>query len=185
MSKPSSGHFKGTTGAKNAHNNIMSNRSPYDIIASRTSGLDLREHPTKYKQLSSKKLKEFNEKEKNRTLTKEEYKRREFHKRLTIRRRDSINEFWDQEYYRVKHKLPTTRKWTDEQRKAIENHQRPKFNGQTLHSHHTYSVAKYPHLANIGAIIYPATPKEHRQGWHGGNPRNSLPGRPIKNVKDF
>jgi len=59
----------------------------------------------------------------------------------------------------------TTRKWTDEQRKAIENHQRPKFNGQTLHSHHTYSVAKYPHLVNIGAIIYPATPNEHRHGW--------------------
>jgi len=47
MSKPSSGHFSGTTGAKNAYNNAMSNRSVSDIIAERTSSLDLREHPIK------------------------------------------------------------------------------------------------------------------------------------------
>ena len=55
----------------------------------------------------------------------------------------------------------------------------------TLDSHHTYSVAKYPHLANRGELIYPATKYEHRQGWHGGNMRNSLPGKPINKIEEF
>ena len=30
-----------------------------------------------------------------------------------------------------------------------------------MHAHHTYSVKKYPHLANRGEIIFPTTFQEH------------------------
>lgn len=185
MSKPSSGHFSNTTGAKNSYNNIMSNRSASDIITSYTRGLDTSEHPTKYKQLSSKKLKELNAKEKARTLTKDEYKRRSFHLRLTRRRNDAINSFWKHEKALILHNLPTTRNCSSSQKADIINGKRPKYKGKTMHSHHTFSVAKYPHLANKRALIYPATPNEHINGWHGGNTRTSKPGRPIKNIVDF
>ena len=33
-------------------------------------------------------------------------------------------------------------------------------------------------------IIYPVTKYEHRQGWHGGNMRNSLPGKPINRIEE-
>lgn len=43
-----------------------------------------------------------------------------------------------------------------------------------MQGHHSYSASQYPHLANKGEIIYPATPNEHFNGWHGGNWKNSL-----------
>ncbi len=46
-------------------------------------------------------------------------------------------------------------------------------------------VAKYPHLADKGEIIYPVTFREHFYGWHGRNWRNSIPGEPIIPIKDF
>lgn len=180
MSKPLSGHYNNTTGTKNFAKQIMANSSARAIIALKNPHFDSREHSTKYKQLSSKKLKEYKQKELNRTLTNEEYKRLEFHKRLSKRRQLGINRFWDEEFHRVKNNLPTTRNWDEVQKSAILRHKRPKFNGETLHSHHTYSVAKYPHLANHGSLIYPATRNEHVSGWHGSNTRNSLSGKPIK-----
>ena len=74
MSKPNSGLFKGTTGSTLFQSASTTGDTKRAIL---NKGLDLREHPTKYKQFNSKKLKEFNRKEANRTLTKEEYKRRE------------------------------------------------------------------------------------------------------------
>jgi hypothetical protein len=54
-------------------------------------------------------------------------------------------------------------------------------------SHHTYSVAKYPHLANLGQLIYPATRNEHKNRWHGSNFKTSLPGCPMNIIikEDF
>ena len=37
----------------------------------------------------------------------------------------------------------------------------PKVDGEIVHGHHSYSASQYPHLANKGENIYPATPKEH------------------------
>lgn len=54
-----------------------------------------------------------------------------------------------------------------------------------MQGHHSYSASQYPHLANKGEIIYPATPNEHFNGWHGGNWKNSLPGERIKPIDDF
>jgi len=45
MAKPSSGHFSGTTGSKNAYKNLSRNIDRYAIILPRD--LDLREHPDK------------------------------------------------------------------------------------------------------------------------------------------
>ena len=179
MSKPSSGHFKGTIGGNASSKNVSHNLNNDGII--KGNGFDTRAHPTKYKQLSSKKLKALREKEAARTLTKAEYKHKEWQRRLSIRRRAGIDAFWERERELIDKKLPTTRKWSAEQRDDILNNKRPKFKGVTMQSHHTYSVAQYPHLANIGSLIYPATQYEHHKRWHGGNYKNSLPGKPVDN----
>lgn len=183
MAKPSSGHFSGTAGSKYAYKNQSRNIDRDAIILSRY--LDLREHPTKYKQMSSKKLKVLRQKEANRTLTKEEYKHKEWQRRLSARRKEAITEFWKNERRLIKHNLPTTRNWSAEQRQAILSGNQPRFKGKTMASHHTYSVAKYPHLANRKELIYPVTFYEHVYGWHGGNTKNGLPGIPIKMIKEF
>ena len=176
MSKPSSGHFGGTTGSRNASKNLSQIDDMSVIIT--LKGLDLREHPTKYKQMSSKKRKEFREKQKKRTLTRAEYKRLNWQKRLDSRRKAGIDSFWDRERYRISSNLPTTRNWSAKQRNDILNHKTPKYNGKPMQSHHTYSVTKYPHLANQGILIYPVTTYEHRNRWHYKGTKNSLPGRP-------
>ncbi|MBP3753635.1 MAG: hypothetical protein J6I66_02135 [Lachnospiraceae bacterium] len=191
MSKPSSGHFHGTTGSvlsqlsisRDAMYNAPENNGI--IEKNKKKDIDRREHPTKYRQLSSKKLKQFRDKVDNRTITKKEYKRLDWQKRLTLRRNQAIKNFWKDERKRLKKGLPTTRNWSAEQRKAILSGKRPKYNGKTMASHHTYSVSKYPHLSNRKELIYPVTFHEHIYGWHGGNSRNSLPGVPIKYIKDF
>lgn len=183
MAKPSSGHFSGTAGSKNAYKNLSRNIDRDAIILPRD--FDLRKHPAKYKQMSSKKLKVLRQKEANRTLTKEEYKHKEWQRRLAVRRNKAIKDFWAIERIRILNNLPTTRNWSAEQRQAILMKQRPKYKGRSLESHHTYSVAKYPHLSNRYELIYPATHNEHLNGYHGGNYRNSLPGKPINNIKDF
>ena len=176
MSKPSSGHFSGTTGSRNASKNLSRNNDRSVIITPK--GLDLREHPTKYKQTSSKKLKALRDKQDNRTLTKEEYKHKEWQRRLSARRKAGIDSFWDRERELISLNLPPTRNWSAEQRSDILNHKRPKYNGKSMQSHHTYSVAKYPHLANQGSLIYPVTIYEHTNRWHYKGTKNCLPGRP-------
>lgn len=182
MSKPSSGHFSGTTGGQNTSKNLFRNNDRSVIITPK--GLDLREHPTKYKQMSSKKLKKLREKEANRTLTKAEYKHKEWQRRLALRRKAGIDEFWELEVERIANNRPT-RNWSAEQRADILRGKRPQYRGESMHSHHTYSVTKYPHLANKGQLIYPATRNEHKSRWHGGNFKTSQPGRPMKiNIKE-
>lgn len=177
MSKPSSGHFTGTTGGINASKNVPLKPNNNAIIS--TKGLDTREHPTKYKQKSSSKLKELRQKKKNRTITKPEYRQLEWQTRLNNRRTKGIEAFWDRERFLIKHNLPTTRNWSASQRADILKHSQPKYNGLTMQSHHTYSVAKYPHLANVGKLIYPVTQYEHFNRWHDKNYRRDLPGRPM------
>lgn len=183
MSKPNSGHFSGTTGSNNASKNLSRNNDRGVIIAPK--GLDSREHPAKYKQMSSKKLKELRKKEANRTLTKAEYKHMEWQRRLTIRRKEGIDNFWEREAELIANNRPTTRNWSAKQRADILKGKRPQYKGESMQSHHTYSVAKYPHLANQGQLIYPTTRNEHKNRWHGKNFKTSLPGRPMNiNIKE-
>lgn len=54
-----------------------------------------------------------------------------------------------------------------------------------MQGHHSYSVSKYPHLADCGEVIFLTTRNEHFNGWHGGNYKNSMPGEPISSIMDF
>lgn len=175
MSKSLSNHFHGTTGERRFF--ASRGQSEGDIIQSRVQELDLREHPVKYKStLSRRKIKE---KIDNRTASKDDYKKYSSLTRLAKRRKKGVNEFWKQERRRIKKGEPTTRNWTAEQRNDILHNRIPKVNGKSMQGHHSYSVSRYPHLANKGEVIFPATFEEHLYVWHGGNFKNNLPGRPF------
>jgi uncharacterized protein YukE len=149
-----------------------------DIIAERAKNLDLTPRETPYKIMGSKKMKILNEKVKNRTITREEWKQLEWNKRFKRRRDRGVDNFWEQEKVRVMNGN-STRNWTPEQIKDILNGNIPKHNGKPIIGHHTYSASKYPQVADKGEIIYPVTFREHLYRWHGGNYQDSLPGRPI------
>ncbi|WP_342500204.1 T7SS effector LXG polymorphic toxin [Bacillus sp. FSL M7-0791] len=155
------------------------------IIAERTKGLDLKKHPIQRKQLSAKKMKELKDKFENRTITKLEYENYKWNKKFAKHRNTGVNEFWYQERQRILNKEDPTRNWDKQQLSDILNGKKPKVDGKTVQGHHSYSASQYPHLANKGEIIYPATPNEHFNGWHGGNWKNSLPGERIKPIDDF
>lgn len=174
MSKGNSGLFHGTIGA-----NASVLLHGQDLILSRVSGMDLREHP-RGKSLSSKQRKEIAAKIKSRAATKREYEQYYSDSRFAKRRKEGVRQFWVQEQMRILSGKETTRDWSEPQRQAILRSERPKYKGKTVQGHHTYSASKYPHLANQGAVIFPVTFDEHLYGWHGGNFKNSLPGRPIK-----
>lgn len=183
MSKPSSGHFKNTQGFKNHPAYSIS------IFEKRVSDLaekeQFRPHPTKQKQLSTKKLKDLRQKRDNRSISKSEYKALEWNRRLSRRRNEGIDKFWQLEKKKLRANLPGTRNWSKDQIAAILNGERPKYKEQTMISHHTYSVKDYPHLANRGDLIYPATFKEHKDGFHGGNYKQSKPGKQINFISEF
>lgn len=179
MSKPSSGLFDGTKGA------IAHRGDAESTIASRVSGLDLREHPVKMRQLNTITRRSLAQKVRNRTATREEYTRYMWDKRFRARRAMGVKEFWKQERKRLKRGEEGTRNWSPEQRDAILAGKRPKFGGKSIQAHHSYSATFYPQLANMGEIIYPTTHTEHHKGWHGGNYKKSLPGKRIRPIKEF
>ena len=183
MSKPISGHFQDTKGFK-SHPDYASSKKlkQADELSEKEK---FTPHPLKRKQLSPAQRKKLKAKKENRTITKEEYKHLEWNRRLAQRRNKAIDRFWRHEKKRLKANLPGTRNWTDKQKQDILNNKRPKFKGRVMKSHHLYSVAQYPHLADRPDLIFPATDNEHFNGFHGGNYANSLPGRQIKYVKDF
>ncbi|MFF1990699.1 hypothetical protein ACWFN4_12875 [Bacillus mycoides] len=121
----------------------------------------------------------------NRTITKEEYESYIWNKKFSVRRRKGVDEFWNQEQERILNGETPSRNWTDEQIQDIINNKKAKIDGKTLQGHHTYSAAKYPHLADKGEVIFPLTHREHFYGWHGRNYKTSLPGKPIKDIVDF
>ena len=180
MSKCSSNLFTRTTGLQLSSKNT---ETKHDIIFVRTEKMDLREHPSY--QLSSKQLKEIKKKIDERTATYEEYKLYTHSIRLIKRRKKGVRDFWKQERERILSGQPTTRQWSANQMDDILHHRIPKFKGKSMQGHHTFSVLKYPHLANRGEVIYPVTPYEHLNGWHGGNYKDSVPGRPIKIINEF
>lgn len=175
MSKPLSNHFHNTTGERKFF--ASQGQTEGDIIRDRVKGLDLREHPVKYKSPLSRR--EIKEKISKRTASKDEYKKYNSMNRLDKRRKKGVNEFWKQERRRIKRGEPTTRNWTSDQRNDILHNRKPKINGKSVQGHHTYNVSKYPHLADKGEVIFPASFEEHLYVWHGGNFQNSLPGMPF------
>ena len=176
MSKSLSNHFHGTTGERK----FMASQEKYedDIIEERVRGLDLRAHPVKHK--SSLSVREIKKRIANRTATIEDYRKLDRINRLNAKRKAAVNDFWVAERERIINNEPTTRNWTAEQRLIILNGGRPKVNGKTIQGHHTYSVSQFPHLAGNHKVIYPVNFEEHLYEWHGGNFKQSLPGKPFK-----
>ena len=154
------------------------------VIASRTAGLDLNEHP-RGKSLTAKQKKAVKNKIIARTATRNEFKKYMSDKRFSERRKEGVNQFWMQERRRLQNGQSPTRTWSNEQKEAILGKKRPTYNGKTIQGHHVFSANKYPHLANQGNVIYPVTFDEHLYGWHGGNFKNSLPGQPINYAKKY
>ncbi|MED2944508.1 pre-toxin TG domain-containing protein, partial [Bacillus swezeyi] len=163
----------------------VSTKKAETVIAERVKDFDLAEHPVPYKQISAKKLKELKSKIDNRTITREEYKVYTWNRKFAAKRDKGVKVFWKQEKTRILNGEVPTRNWSKEQAQDILNNKRPKFEGKTMQGHHSYSASKFPHLSDKGEVIYPVTTREHLQGWHGGNYKNSLPGKPIKDIKDF
>ena len=178
MSKPSSGLFRNTSGEESFYGDAES------IVADRAKSLDLNPHPIMRKELSAKKRKAIKAKIINRTATREEYQAYMWDKRFGNRKNAGIQDFWAQEADRILSGKEPTRNWSPENRLAILEGRRPKWKGKRIETHHTYAARLYPHLANRGEILYPATHLEHLKGWHGGNYRNSLPGRRIKKISE-
>jgi hypothetical protein len=176
---------KGTGEVSKRISDIPHVKEAKNIIAKRTKGLDLNKHPTTTKQMSSKKMKELKDKVDNRTITKQEYADYIWNKKFAKRRDKGVKEFWYQEQQRLLNNEPHTRDWSQEQLKDILAGKTPKFDVKPIAGHHSYSASQYPHLADKGKIIYAATFNEHLKGWHGGNWKNSIPGEPIKPIKDF
>ena len=175
----------GNSGSKTVFSNTIETKTPENIIAERTKGLDLVPHPTTQKQLSPKKMKELKQKIADRTITREEYEQYDWNKRFTQRRNEGVESFWRDERVRLSRGEKGTRNWSEDQIKDILSGKRAKFDGKTLQGHHTYSASQYPHLANRSEVIYPVTFNEHFRGWHGGNWKTSLPGKRIDIIDDF
>jgi hypothetical protein len=148
------------------------------ILSERTKGLDLSPHPSKIKQLSSKRMSELKKKIDNRTITKIEHAQYRWNEKIDKARRSAVRDFWDKEITRIAQDKPT-RPWTVEQTAQINARKPAQFSGQSLQGHHTYSVSQFPHLAGKHEVIWPATFKEHLYGWHGGKWSTSLLGKPI------
>ena len=188
MSKPNSGLFP-TGGQLNVLAEIVVTASSYEeavkLIAQRAKDLDLREHALGYTLPSKAKINEIKTNIKNRTATKQDYMLYASYKRFEKRRKRGVDRFWKEERRRLKLGLPGTRNWTRKQREDILAGKRPKFNGKTIEAHHTYSAHKYPHLADVAAILFPASHEEHHEGWHGGDYKKSQPGKPIKDIFEF
>ncbi len=113
-----------------------------DIIAERTKGLDLNQHPTTTKQMSSKKMKALRNKIDNRTITKQEYADYIWNKKFAKRWDKGVKEFWYQEQQRILNNEPLTREWSQEQLKDILAGKTPKFDGKPIAGHHSYSRCK-------------------------------------------
>ena len=179
MTKPESGLFKGTSGIEDFYGDAER------VIAERVKNLDLTPHPVTQKQLSSKQCKRIKSRIEDRTATKDEYKRYMWNTRFSRRKRAGINNFWSEERGRIMNSEPWTRDWSDVQIEQILNKGKPTHLSKSLEAHHTYSAKNFPHLSNLGAVIYPATHNEHLKGWHGGNYRKSLPGKRIKRYREI
>lgn len=179
MSKPPCGLWGNTAGALSFYGDAEA------IIAGRVACLDLQEHPIREKQLSSASRDRIKRRIDSRTATREEWKRYVWDKRLAKRRNDGVRAFWNDERRRLVEGEKGTRNWTSAQRNEILNGDSPSYNGKKMQGHHTYSVSKYPHLANKAEVIYPATSYEHLKGWHGGSYRKSLPGVRIRRINEF
>ncbi len=131
---------------------------------------------TPYRQLSSRQVSRLQNKVDSRTITRDEWKRLDWHERLQMRRQRGRDAFWSAEREKLADKLPATRNWSQEAAEEILAGRQPR----GIFSHHKYSVSQYPQLADDPNNIFPATFFEHFFRWHGGSWRLPTHGKPLK-----
>jgi hypothetical protein len=131
---------------------------------------------TPYRQLTQKARSELLKKVEDRTVTRDEWTRLQWNRRLTERRQEGIDAFWAQERQDLSQGLSGSRNWSPEAAQAISE------GGTTrgIFGHHKFSVSLYPQLANDPTNIAPTTYYEHFYKWHGGNWRNATHGVPLR-----
>ena len=84
-------------------------------MAERTKDLDTQEHPSKYKHISAKEKARLEGKVQDRTISKEEYKTLERNKKMSTKRQNGVNKFWEQERTRLQNGENGTRNWFPQQ----------------------------------------------------------------------
>ncbi len=130
---------------------------------------------TPFAQLSRKSMSRLEAKVDARTITRDEWDRLSWFKRLTDRRQAGIDAFWTNERAQLGNGLPGSRNWNSTALSQILAGGQP----SGIFSHHRYSVSLYPQLANDPNFIWPATFYEHFYKWHGGAWRNPTSGAPL------
>jgi len=164
---------------KNDFDSVKTPESKQKPDAGTKKAVGPQKQDTPYKPLTPKQKKAIQAKVKNRTATKEEYKRLQWDRRFNNRRSRGVDRFWSQEKARLKAGESGTRDWSPEQRADILNNKTPKFDGQAIEGHHKYNALDYPHMADDPKNIFPTTWTEHFHRWHGGNFRNDTSGYPL------
>ena len=136
-------------------------------------------YKTPHKPLSAATRKELQGKLSNRTITREEFEHLDWDRRFANRRATGVRRFWAEERARLRSGKSGTRNWTPEQKADIVAGRTPKINGEPMRGHHRCNALDHPQIADDPANIYPVTPKEHLDRWHGGNWRNDTYGEPL------
>jgi len=130
---------------------------------------------TPFAQLSRPALKRLEAKVAARTITREEWARLSWFKRLTDRRQAGIDGFWEDERELLASGFPGSRNWNSSALTQILGGGQP----SGIFTHHRYSVSLYPQLANDPNFLWPTTFYEHFYKWHNGSWRNPTHGVPL------
>jgi RHS repeat-associated protein len=95
-------------------------------------------------------------------------------------RREAVRQFWEAEIERAQRGEPLTRSYTTTQLADLKTGKIPidPVTGKPLEGHHMQSVQAHPEESGNPDNIYPATRKEHKDRWHGGDFRNDTHGVP-------
>jgi hypothetical protein len=131
---------------------------------------------TPYRQLHSRQVARLQARIADRTVTKAEWKRLQWHERLQARRQRGVDAFWAAERQRLRVGQSGTRNWSPE---AVEEILSGPRGPRNIQSHHKYSVSQYPQLADDPLNIEPVTYFEHRFRWHGGSWSRPTHGVPL------
>jgi hypothetical protein len=117
----------------------------------------------------------------DRSFTREEIDAFNRGARIEKKRDRGVGDFWALERQRLRNGQPGTRNWTPEQRADILAGKVPKGpDGNPMEGHHMFGVKDFPQVAGTGANIHPATRKEHKDRWHGGDTKADTDGMPRR-----
>jgi GHH signature containing HNH/Endo VII superfamily nuclease toxin len=152
---------------------------PSSSLPERSGSERVPTYETPYKPLTPKQRRLLKEKVENRTISRDEYKRLEWHRRFNNRRKKGVDRFWAEERIRLRDGESGTRNWSPQQQDDIVNYRTPTHGGKPIEGHHKYNALDHPQIADDPNNIYPATKEEHFRRWHGGSWRHDTFGTPL------